>query len=569
MSPSIKKHLTSDRLAKIIVTSLCLCISVVPSQGKPTADDQREHKPSPPNILVILTDDHRWDYLGCAGHPILKTPHIDQLAKEGTYFSNAFVTSASCTPNRTCILTGQYERKHGVTFGSQSTLKEEAFLDTYPMLLKKAGYFVGYVGKNHTPVGWIDTLPEPKTPIEKKQHARGGIDPQYHGYKSSVMEKHFDYWYGNHGHTGFYPKQIRPIYRNAQADTQPEILQEGALNFLNKNPEFTASQGFLHSKPADQPFCLLVNFNLPHTFSVNQMRQARKDPELYRSTYRDQLSNLPLPKTFLAEDAIQTPKLPKNVYNGEYISSYDFVKKEASLREQMVRSCQTVTGIDNLVGALVAELKSQNLYENTIILITSDHGLQFGEHGLGGKCLLYEESLRVPLIIRDPHAAEHAGHQPKKLATTLDVAPTLLDLAGLKPHPEMQGRSLRPLIYAQKPKDWRKDFFAENLFMGQNYPRIEAVRTTRYKYLRYFDKKKDKPHRYALTASIKGEQPIYEELYDLENDPHETTNLAQSSQHTETLKKLQTRCQTLVTQAKGNNDYPKTHLLEKNKKQAQ
>ena len=106
-----------------------------------------------PNVLVILTDDHRADYLGCQGHPIVKTPHIDRLAAEGVRFREAFVTSAACTPNRTCLLTGQYERKHGVTFGSASSLTEEAFAETYPMQLRQAGYYVGYVGKNHTPIG--------------------------------------------------------------------------------------------------------------------------------------------------------------------------------------------------------------------------------------------------------------------------------------------------------------------------------------------------------------------------------------------------------------------------------
>ena len=130
----------------------------VTAQGKLSAAEGSQGKLYKPNIVVILTDDHRADYLGCAGHPIIKTPHIDQLAADGTYFKNAFVTTAACTPNRTSILTGQYERKHGITFGSAGTLTEEAFRDTYPVILRKAGYFTGYVGKNHTPIGWTDTL---------------------------------------------------------------------------------------------------------------------------------------------------------------------------------------------------------------------------------------------------------------------------------------------------------------------------------------------------------------------------------------------------------------------------
>ncbi len=481
-----------------------------------------------PNILVILTDDHRADYLGCAGHPVLETPHIDQLAREGAYFNNAFVSSASCTPNRTCILTGQYERKHGVTFGSNSSLNAEALQETYPMLLKQAGYFVGYVGKNHTP---------------------------------GIEEGLFDYWYGNHNHIGFYPKNLHPIYRNAQANTQVEILEEGTLNFIQHDPGFAGTADFLEARPADKPFCLLVNFNVPHSFSVNKMQQRPGDPELYRGAYRDQEDAMPLPETYIAEADIKQPKIPRAVYNGQYIQTYDFVKTEAGMRERMVRTCQTVSGIDNLVGAVVAELKAQELYDNTVIVFTSDHGLQFGEHGLGGKVLLYEESLRVPLIIVDPRGPRKArGQRRDQLVVSIDIAPTLLELAGLPAHPEMQGRSLVPLLRGQGSPNWRADFFAENMFMGQHYPRIEAVRGERYKYVRYFDKKRDKPHPIALTASIRGEQPIYEELYDLETDPRETTTLVDSPQHRALLDQLRKRCQQLVVEAKGSDAYPKTDI---------
>lgn len=128
----------------------------------------------------------------------------------------------------------------------------------------------------------------------------------------------------------------------------------------------------------------------------------------------------------------------------------------------------------------------------------------------------------------------------------------------------MQGRSLVPLLRGEFDTAWREDFFAENMFMGQNYPRIEAVRGQRFKYIRYFDKKKDKPHHIALTASIRGEQPLYEELYDLKNDPAETTNLATDQAHRQTLIAMRQRCQALVTEAKGSDDYPKTVRIKHN-----
>ncbi|MCP4314443.1 MAG: sulfatase-like hydrolase/transferase [Bacteroidetes bacterium] len=493
-----------------------------------------------PNIVVILADDQRADYLGCTGNPIVKTPHIDRLAREGIKFNQAFATSTACTPNRTCIMTGQYERKHGITFGSNSSLSIEAFSETYPMQLKQSGYYVGYVGKNHSPIG---------------------SSPEGHGYKSGVMEKQFDYWYGNHKHSTFYPKGKHPIYRNARPDTQVEIFQEGALNFLKHNPEFAGTRDFLRTKPEGRPFCLMVNFNLPHGAGTSSMRQLPTDPELYRTRYQDQIHEMPIPGTYIARGDIEIPKIPHHVYNGEYIQSYNYVQAPETLRERIVRTCQTVTGIDQLVGALLDELKAQGLYDNTVIIYSSDHGLQFGEHGLGGKVLLYEESMRVPLIVFDPRLPKRRqGAVSDKLVLSLDIAPTILDLAGLPIPGEMQGKSMKAVIYkARQP--WREDFFCENMFMGQNYPRIESVRSRDFKYIRYFDKQKDQHHILSLTASIHGEEPIYEELYDLKSDPLEEKNLATSPDHLEILEKYRKRCQELVVEAKGGNSFPKTHIL--------
>jgi len=413
----------------------------------------------PPNVVVILADDQRAQDLGVAGHPVVQTPNIDALAGRGVYFTEAFVTTAACTPSRTSILLGQYERKHGVTFGSNSSLTEHAFARTYPMVLKKAGYFTGYVGKNHTPTG------------------KGG-------YRSGLMEKEFDYWYGAHGHLKFYPKKIHKIFKNARADTQIEILDEGMMNFLDPNEKFIAgAREFLEERPADKPFCLLVNFNVPHSAGTGSMKRLPGDPDLYRTTYRDQAARMPIPETYVATKDIETPKIPRNVYNGKFIPSYDYVRTPAALREQEIRECQTITGIDRLVGHLVAELGRQGLAENTIIVYFSDHGIQHGEYGLGGKVLLYDPSIRVPFIIVAPRLpATRRGKRVARFALSIDIAPTLLDLCGVQAPGGIQGRSLAPLMRGE-PVDWRGDFFCENMFMGQNYPRIEAVRNQRFKLL--------------------------------------------------------------------------------------
>ena len=163
-----------------------------------------------PNFIFILTDDQSYGMMGCTGNPVVQTPQLDKLASEGILFTNAHITSAICTPSRISILLSQFERKHGVNFNSGTSMAPEAWENAYPVVMKKAGYYTGYVGKNHAPIG------------------KGG-------YKSKLMEKSFDYWYAGHGHLKFYSKEIHEIFKYAQKNTQPEIIQEGALDFLDNN----------------------------------------------------------------------------------------------------------------------------------------------------------------------------------------------------------------------------------------------------------------------------------------------------------------------------------------------
>lgn len=498
--------------------------------------DQQVKKP---NIVVVLTDDMRWDYLGAIGaNTIVQTPNLNKLAAEGTLFRNAFVTSAICTPSRTSILTGMYERKHGVTFGSNSVMTEEAYANTYPMLLRKDGYFTGWVGKNHTPVG----------------KSEKGL-----GYRSGVMEESFDYWRAGHGHLSFYPKNVHEIFRDAKSDNQIDIIQEAVDEFLSIDEALETSQSFLRTRPTDQPFCLLINFNVPHSNGTNSMKQLPNDPELYRSAYRDQIDQIPLPADYVAYDSIKTPKLPVHVYNGQYLKSYDWTKTEESLKENQIRTIQTVTGIDQVVGKIVRELATQGILDNTIIVFTSDHGLFHGEYGLAGKTFLYDIDLKIPMIIYVPGL--HQGKVVDEISLNIDIAPTLLDFAGIDIPAEMQGKSLKP-IFENANKEWRTDFFSENMFMEQNYPRMEAVRSKDWKYIRYYSKEKDQRHILSLIAPILGEQPIYEELFDLQNDPYERNNLACHEDKQEVLEMFRRRCTELLIEAKGDNQLPKTYITD-------
>ena len=502
-----------------------------------------------PNIIYILGDDHRAEQLGAAGHEMVQTPNLDQLALDGVRFSNTFCTSPACTPSRTSHYLGQWERRHGINFNSSSSVAPEAWANSFPMLLKKQGYYLSWVGKNHVPAG------------------EGG-------YAGGCFEKVFDYWYGNHGHSGFYPKeQARggEIYRNAKLDTQVEVFEEGVLNFLRPNKQFIDSCSHpLPRRPEDQPFCLCVTFNLPHSYGTGNMQLRPSDDELYRLRYRDRFSEVPIPQTYVAWDAVTTPRIPTDVYNGLYIPSYDYVRTPRTLRERRIREYQTITGMDRMLGHLREELEKLGLADNTIIVFSTDHGIHHGEHGLGGKCFLYEEDTRIPLVVLDPRLpAESRGQTRDEFVVVPDLAPTVMDLCGLDAPATMQGTSLRPLLEGESP-EWRQDFFTEQLMDIQNYPRSESVRSADWKYIRYFRRTEDPAQadkRFrgtldnyieCLTSSLHGEEPAYEELFNLKDDPMETQNLAPDSACGTRLDTMRQRLLTLARKARGDDSPPLT-----------
>ena len=508
-----------------------------------------------PNLLFILTDDQRQDTLGCTGNGLIQTPHLDRLAAEGTLLANATVNSAICTPSRACYFLGQYERRHGLNFNSGTALSAEAWAGSYPVRLREAGYFTGYVGKNHVPVG-----------------------PR--GYKSGLMEDSFDAWYAGHGHLTFYPKERHKIFRAAAADTQTEVVSEGAERFLSAGDFLDGTQSFLDRRPQGQPFCLSIALNLPHGAGVRSMEMRPDDPELYRTAYRDRIDSFALPKTYTAKANIASPKLPADVLYAQFRQdTYDFVDTPELLVEQLIRKAQTITGIDRMVGRLRDLLAAEGLAENTVIVFSSDHGIMNGEFGLGGKALNYEPCLRVPMIVIDPRLPPASrGRRSMALAESVDIAPTLLDYAGVPIPARMQGQSLRPLIEGRE-ESLRESSFAENLWSTHfGNPRIESVRTQDWKYIRYFatdralfddpDADDDGRQRYRvtreqvaayaswLTASIRGEQPSHEELFHLASDPSESVNLIDRAAYAAKRDELRAECDRLVRMAKGDLEEP-------------
>ncbi len=504
-----------------------------------TIDDKSER----PNIVFILTDDHRWDELGLTDHPIVRTPNLDQLARDGVYFENAYVSSAICTPSRASIFLGQYERKHSINFNSGTSMAPEAWQQAYPALLRQAGYFLGYIGKNHVPIGPA-------------------------GYEDSLMASTFDFWYAGHGHLGFYPKKRHEIFKNSQYDTQVEVIGEGVNNFFEQDPNFiSGATQFFETFPGNQPFCLSIAFNVPHGAGTSSMQLFPSDPILYREQYRDK--EIPFSPLYVPKDSIETPKLPAGLLHTQYRQrGYRYVDNRIDLKERKIRRYQTITGIDLLVGQVRELLEKQGVSENTVIVFTADHGIMEGEWGLGGKALNYEACLKVPFMVYDPSMPTALrGRKESHFVQTIDIAPTMLTWAGQKLPETMQGLPLQALLKGDTA-NWRTVLFGENLWSNWfGNPRAESIRKGRWKYIRYFRNENGAPpqgkaayemtearaanYRRYRTASIDGEEPVYEELFDLQSDPLEDRNLAGSPTHQDQLKSLRAICQEMVTQAQG------------------
>ena len=284
------------------------------------------------------------------------------------------------------------------------------------------------------------------------------------------------------------------------------------------------------------------------------MEQRDSDDDLYRTKYRDK--NIELPQHYVAKNKIKVPKLPADLLRVEdRQDGYNWVDNPDSYKERYIRQLQAMSGIDRLVGNLTKRLKALNIDDNTVVIFTSDHGLFAGEFGLGGKSLCYEKTTHVPLIVYDPRT----DAEPRKsdtLVQSIDIAPTILSLAGAEIPNTMQGEDISPLLTG-KASLKREYAFSENLWSTHfGNPRCEAIQNEEWKYIRYYknnnmsaSRKKIiakqlnikqntmlygvhdndiATYRHYAESSLEGEPAVYEELYRLSDDPNETTNLIQN-----------------------------------------
>ena len=429
----------------------------------PAQSGQRQQ--SRPNIVFILIDDLRWDELGIAGHPFIKTPHIDRIGREGARFRNAFMTTPLCSPSRASFLTGQYAHTHGITDNTDRSAASHQLV-TFPRLLHDAGYETAFIGKWHM---GNDETPRPG----------------------------FDRWVSFKGQGTYFNPSINEDGRSVQPSGYiTDILSDYAVEFIRRRH--------------DKPFLVYLAHKAIHP-EVTQNNDGSVDlskSELFLPAERHQnlYEGQPIRRRpNYGRAPADKPALQRQIGNLPPLGAATATRDEAILGRQ-----RSIAAIEEGVGEILKALKETGQLDNTVIVFTSDNGYFYGEHGLSvERRLAYEESIRMPLLIRYPKAVK-AGTVRDELTLNIDLAPTLLELAGVTAPRAMEGRSLLPLL-AGKRTDWRDSFLIE-YYTDTVFPRVswmgyKAVRHERWKYIQYLE--------------LNG----MDELYDLKTDPYEMKNL--------------------------------------------
>ena len=426
-----------------------------------------ERSPARPNIVFILTDDQRWSALGYAGNPLAHTPEMDKLARTGTYFKKGMVTTPICAASRASILSGMYERTHRYTFQT-GPMREKYMKTAYPNVLKKAGYYTGFYGKL--------------------------------GVKYDKADQFFDV-IEDYDRNNKYPDQRGYFYKTLGKDTV----------HLTR---YTGQKGidFIKAASAKKPFCLSLSFSAPHA------HDSAPGQYFYDQQTAHLLDNVTVPPPALGDDkyfAAQPEAVRKGFNRLRWTWRFDTPEKY----QRMVKGYyRMIAGVDLEIARIRAQLKQQGLDKNTIIIVMGDNGYFLGERQLADKWLLYDNSVRVPLIIYDPRTPVH--RDVDDMALNIDVPATIADAAGVKPPAAWHGRSLLPIVSGTASRIDRDTVLIEHLWEFKDIPPSEGVRTKQWTYFRYVNDK------------------TLEELYDLQADPQQTTNLAKVVSYSAVLNKL-------------------------------
>ncbi|MCD6354004.1 MAG: family 78 glycoside hydrolase catalytic domain, partial [Prolixibacteraceae bacterium] len=417
-----------------------------------------------PNIIFILTDDQRWSALGYAGNPLATTPEMDKLAESGVYFQNAIVTTPICSASRSSIFTGLYERTHKYTFQT-GAIRSEFMENAYPKLLKESGYYTGFYGKFG-----VNSPGREKMFDKVEIYDRNGRFPDYRGY----------------------------YYKTLNGDTVHLTRYTGqrALEFIE-------------NAPSNKPFSLSLCFSAPHAHDGAPLQYFwQEEPgKLYQ--------NMEMPAPDLADDKYfyALPKPVRDRFNRvRWHWKDDTPEKYQHSTKGYYRM---INGIDLEITKIRKKLAEKGLAENTVIILMGDNGFFLGERQISGKWLMYDNSIRVPLIVYDPRVKQH--QDISDMALNIDVPATILDIAGVDIPETYQGKSLLPIVTGKEKSINRDTILIEHLWEFKNIPPSEGVRTSEWKYLRYINDKS------------------LEELYNLKDDPKEINNLAKNSKYQKVL----------------------------------
>jgi arylsulfatase A-like enzyme len=447
----------------------------------------------PPNIIFVLTDDQRYDEVGFL-NPILETPHMNALAEQGVHFANAFVTTALCSPSRASILTGQMMHNHGV-IDNNRPLPEG--LELFPERLRQAGYQTAFVGKWHM------------------------------GGRISEPRPEFDYWVSFPGQGTYYPTnafgQTTMLTVNGERVPQSGYITDELTDYALK---------FLDQRDAEKPFFLYLSHKAVHASFEPAARHADQ--------YAD--ADIRLGKA-PPEDA-DVPLWVRNQRNSWHGDEFPY-HSDLPLKEFKRQYHRALSAVDDSLGRLQAWLAREGLTEDTVLILMGDNGFLFGEHGLIDKRNAYEESMRVPLLLSAP-GRYAAGQTVQAMVANIDIAPTLLALAGATLPDHYDGLSFAKLPHApaddpEVPHGSLRDVLTYEYYWEFNYPQtptVFALRTDRYKYIQY--------HGVWDT----------EELFDLTLDPGETSNLIEDPALLEVKIDMRARLYAALTDRQGVNAIP-------------
>jgi arylsulfatase A-like enzyme len=453
---------------------LLVLLSVLCSLNNTNA--QKDNNGEKPNIIFILTDDQRFDAIGYAGNKYVQTPEMDKLAQSGTYFNNAIVTTPICAASRASIFTGLHERTHNYNFQT-GNMREEYMENSYPTVLKNNGYYTGFYGK--------------------------------YGVRSDDLDKQFDE-YEDYDRNNRYKDRRGYYYKTIDNDTVHLTRYTGqqALDFIDKNSS--------NSKP----FCLSLSFSAPHA------HDGAVEQYFWQNTTGNLLADTTIPGPELGHDKyfMAQPKMVRDGFNRlRWTWRFDTPEK---YQHSLKGYYRMISGIDLEIKKIREKLKEKGVDKNTVIILMGDNGYFLGERQMAGKWLMYDNSIRVPLIVFDPRVNQH--QDITDMALNIDVPSTILDLAGINAPETWQGKSLMPIVKKETNSIGRDTVLIEHLWDFEPIPPSEGVRTKKWKYFRYVNDKS------------------LEELYDLEKDPKEIKNLINKKKYKAVADKLREKLDELI-----------------------